>query len=68
MHKSARARLLVGTAATWQASSPRRSMDGLILRAIPESRSDIRDPVPLCITVLRERHWMTGSSAVESPA
>jgi len=30
----------------------------LILPVIPESRSDIRDPVPLCINVLHERHWV----------
>jgi hypothetical protein len=31
-------------------------MPCLILIVIPESRSDIRDPVPLRITALRERH------------
>jgi hypothetical protein len=40
--------------------------DGLILLVIPESRSDIRDPVPLRITALRERHQMTSFPAVEN--
>jgi hypothetical protein len=32
--------------------------DALILLVIPESRSDIRDPAPLCINLLHERHWV----------
>jgi hypothetical protein len=42
------------------------SKDGLILLVIPESRSDIRDPVPWCITALRERCWVTSLLAVKN--
>src|SRR6185437_11665631 len=34
------------------------SKDALILLVIPESRSDIRDPVPLRINTIAERHWI----------
>jgi hypothetical protein len=40
--------------------------DALILPVIPESRSDIRDPVPLCINVLHEGHWVASPSAVKN--
>ena len=34
------------------------SKEALILLVIPESRSDIRDPVPQCINALPHRHWV----------
>jgi hypothetical protein len=35
----------------------RQRVDCLIV--IPESRSDIRDPVPLSLVVVEESHWVT---------
>ena len=41
--------------------------DALILLVIPESRSDIRDPVPLWINTRAERHWIDSRHPWRSP-
>jgi len=42
------------------------SGEALIFLVIPESRSDIRDPVPLHFSALRESHWVPAFAGMTS--